>query len=241
LKDMEDFSNKVVIVTGATGNLGSVLARRFQEAGACLVLVDRGDDLLFEVFADLVGSDEHYLANCADLTEAKAVQELVKSTMERFGRIDVLVHTVGGYQAGSALHETSLDTWDFMINLNARSVFITCRAVIPHMLKQGSGKIICIAARPGLQGTAKAGAYAASKSAVIRLIESMAAELKDKGINANCIIPGTIDTPQNREASPQADYSRWVQPESLAEVIMFLASDAARDINGAAIPVYGGS
>ena len=236
---MQDFSNAVVMITGATGNLGRTLARYFKKAGASLVLVDRGRDNLSKVFVDLVESKKYYLANCADLTKSEAVQEVVTSTIERFGRIDVLVHTVGGYQAGSPLHQTSLETWDTMINMNARSTFVTCRAVIPQMLKQGSGKIICFAARPGLHGAANASAYAVSKSGVIRLVESMAAELKDKGINANCIIPGTIDTPENREDMPKADHSRWVQPDSLAGVIMFLASETARDIHGATIPVYG--
>jgi len=107
------------------------------------------------------------------------------------------------------------------------------------MLDQGSGKIIHTAARPGLEGAAGASAYSASKSAVIRLVESASAEVKQRGINVNCILPGTIDTPDNREAMPDADFSQWVNPESLADVILFLASDASRDIHGAAIPVYG--
>jgi NAD(P)-dependent dehydrogenase (short-subunit alcohol dehydrogenase family) len=120
-----------------------------------------------------------------------------------------------------------------------RTAFIASRAVVPHMLRQGSGKIIHIAARPGLQGRAESAAYSASKSAVLRLTESLSAELRDSGINVNCVIPGTLDTPPNREAMPEADTSRWVSPDSLAEVILFLASPAARDIHGAAIPVYG--
>jgi NAD(P)-dependent dehydrogenase (short-subunit alcohol dehydrogenase family) len=125
--------------------------------------------------------------------------------------------------------------------MNGRSVFIACQKVIPDMLNQGSGKIVNLAARPGLEGQAGMAAYSASKSAVIRLTESMAAELKDQGINVNCVIPGTIDTPQNRETIPEADYSTWVTPESLADVILFLSSEAARDVHGAALPVYGRS
>jgi NAD(P)-dependent dehydrogenase (short-subunit alcohol dehydrogenase family) len=166
---------------------------------------------------------------------------MVVETIKRLGRIDVLVNAVGGFRAGTPLHETSLETWDFMLNLNARSVFIASRTVIPHMLAQGSGKIVSVAARPGLRGNAKMAAYSVSKSAVIRLTESMAAELKGAGINVNCILPGTIDTPQNRQAMPNADPSRWVKPEALADVILFLASDAAREVHGAALPVYGRS
>jgi NAD(P)-dependent dehydrogenase (short-subunit alcohol dehydrogenase family) len=128
-----------------------------------------------------------------------------------------------------------------MMNLNARTAFIASRAVVPHLLRQGSGKIIHIAARPGLQGRAESAAYSASKSAVLRLTESLSAELRDSGINVNCVIPGTLDTPPNREAMPEADNSRWVAPESLAGVILFRASPAARDIHGAAVPVYGRS
>lgn len=238
---MFDFSNQVVIVTGATGNLGGAVARAFQTAGAKLTLVDRATDRLQQVFPDLVSSPDHFLANSVDVTDAEAVEMMVAETIKRLGRIDVLVNAVGGFRAGTSLHETSLETWDFMLNLNARSVFITSRAVIPHMLAQGSGKIISVAARPGLKGNAKMAAYSASKSAVIRLTESMAAELKGAGINVNCILPGTIDTPQNRQAMPNADPSRWVKPEALADVILFLASDAAREVHGAALPVYGRS
>jgi NAD(P)-dependent dehydrogenase (short-subunit alcohol dehydrogenase family) len=156
-----------------------------------------------------------------------------------FGGIDVLVNTVGGYRAGKALHETSLETWDLMMNLNARTVYNTCKAVIPHMLRARRGAIVSVAARPALAGKGKMAAYSASKAAVMRLTESMSAELLESGIRVNCVIPGTLDTPANREDMPKADSSRWVKPESLAGVILFLCSDLARDISGAAVPVYG--
>jgi len=157
----------------------------------------------------------------------------------RFGRVDVLVNTVGGYRAGTLPHETSLETWEFMLDLNARSAFVTGQAVIPTMLELGRGKIINTAARSALSGSAKEVAYSAAKSAVARITESFAAAYKRNGINVNAILPGTIDTPQNREAMPNADYSRWVKPEAIAQVVLFLASDAAGPINGALIPVYG--
>lgn len=238
---MFDFSEKVVMVTGAAGNLGGAVVRAFETSGGRLVLVDRSADRLRESFPDLADSPLHFLANCADLTDPQIVGAVVAETVERFGRIDALINTAGGYRAGTPLHETSLETWDFMLNLNARSIFIACQAVIPHMLRQGSGKIVSVSARAGLSGGAGMSAYTVSKSAVIRLTESMAAELKDAGINVNCVLPGTIDTPANRQASPNADYDRWVKPEALADVICFLASDAARAIHGAAVPVYGRS
>jgi NAD(P)-dependent dehydrogenase (short-subunit alcohol dehydrogenase family) len=184
---------------------------------------------------------EHLFAVSIDVNDPQSVKGMVAETIQRFGRLDVLVHTVGGFRAGTPVHETPLETWDLMMNLNARTAFITSQAVIPQMLKQGSGAIIHVAARPGLTGKANMAAYGASKSAVIRLVESMSAEYKEAGIRTNCIIPGTIDTPQNRGDMPGADTDRWVKPESLAEVVMFLASDAARDIHGAALPVYGRS
>ena len=238
---MFNFADKVVMVTGAIGNLGVVLTQAFQSSKAKLALVDRGEERLRQAFPDLVGSPDYQLVNCADLMDEGAVEAAVAETMQHFGRIDVLVNTVGGYRAGKMLHETPVETWDFLLNLNGRSVFIVCQKVIPRMLNGGSGKIVNVAARPGIEGQAGMAAYSASKSAVIRITESMAAELKDHGINVNCVIPGTIDTPQNRGTMPNADYNTWITPDSLADVILFLSSEAARDVHGAAIPVYGRS
>jgi len=238
---MFDFSNRVVIVTGATGNLGQAVARAFQVTGARLALVDHAADRLQQIYSDIASSRDHFLAGSVDVTDADAVAAMVEETINRFDRIDVLVNAVGGFRGGTPLHETSLETWELMFNLNARSVFIASRAVIPHMLRQGAGKIVNVAARAGLQGGAKIAAYSASKSVVIRLTESLAAELKESGINVNCVLPGTIDTPQNRQAMPKADYNRWIKPEALADAILFLASDSARDIHGAALPVFGRS
>ncbi len=238
---MFNFANKVVMVTGAIGRLGVVLAQAFQSSEAKLALVDRGEDRLRQAFPALVSLPDYLLVNCADLMDEGAVETAVAETMQHFGRIDVLVNTVGGYRAGKMLHETPVETWDFLLNLNGRSVFIVCQKVIPLMLNRGSGKIVNVAARPGIEGQAGMAVYSASKSAVIRLTESMAAELKDHGVNVNCVIPGTIDTPQNRGTMPNADYSTWVAPESLADVILFLSSEAARDVHGAALPVFGRS
>jgi NAD(P)-dependent dehydrogenase (short-subunit alcohol dehydrogenase family) len=238
---MFDFSNQVVTITGATGNLGHASARAFQAAGAKLVLVHRSADQLQQEFPDLAGLPDYYLANCADLTHPDDVEAAISGAFQHFGRIDVLVNAAGGFRAGTPLHETPLDTWEFMLNLNARSVFITSQIVIPHMLAQGRGKIVNVSARAALRGGANMAAYSVSKSAVVRLTESMAAELREAGINVNCVLPGTIDTPQNRQAMPDADHERWVKPAELSDVILFLASEAARAIHGAAVPVYGRS
>ena len=238
---MSDFTDRVAIITGAAGNLGSAVARAFLAAGANLVLVDHKPDRLLELFPELAGSPNHILAAPADLTDEGSVQRMVGEALERFGRIDVLVNAAGGWRGGKPVHESSLETLDFLFNLNARTVFIASRAAVPAMLDHGSGKIINVAARAGLGAAARNGAYSASKSAVVRLTETMAVELKHEGINVNCVVPGTIDTPQNRQSMPKADHSRWVPPEAIANVILFLASDAAWPVSGAAVPVYGRS
>jgi NAD(P)-dependent dehydrogenase (short-subunit alcohol dehydrogenase family) len=229
----------VVIITGATGNLGSVTARAFQAAGARTVLVDRSRERLHQMFAELADFPQHLLAGGVDLSDSGSLSELITDTIARFGRIDALVHTVGAWRGGKPVHETDLADWDFLFNVNLRTTLLCCRAVIPQMIKQSRGKIITVASRDGLAGSAGYAAYSASKSAVLRLTEALADELKASNVNVNCILPSTIDTPQNRAAQPNADFTKWVEPSAIAEVILFLVSDAARAINGAAIPVFG--
>jgi len=231
--------NQVVIITGAVGNLGVATARAFQNVGARTVLVDRSPNRAREVFKDIADSTDHWLATGVDLTDSASLDKLIEQTLSRFGRIDALVNTVGGYRGGKPVHEADLTDWDFLFNVNVRTTLLCCRAVIPQMLRQKQGKIINVASRDGLNGTAGYAAYSASKSSVLRLTESLAQELKLSDINVNCIMPGTIDTPQNRSAVPDGDYRKWVEPAAIADVILFLASDAARCINGAAVPVYG--
>lgn len=235
---MFDFTEKAVMITGAAGNLGEATAHAFNRAGAKLILLDRTYEDLDRTYPDLAEHDDTLFV-AGDLTDSGAVQGIVHEAIQAFGRIDVLANIAGGYRAGMPVHETPLETWDFLMQLNARTLLNTSRAVIPHMLRQGTGKIINVAARAALSGKANQGAYVASKSAVIRLTETMAAELKMQGINVNCILPGTIDTPGNRKAMPDVNHSRWVPPAALADVFLFLASDAARAVHGAAIPVYG--
>ena len=235
---MDNFKERVVMITGASGNLGNAAARAFLAEGAKLILADRNLDNLNRVFADLGDSDEVMFVS-VDLTDGGAVESAIFEAVQQFSRLDVLVNVAGGYRAGTPLHETPLENWDFLLNLNMKTVIHTGRAAIPHMLQQKYGKIINIAARAALEGKANMSAYVVSKVAVVRITESMASELKEQGINVNCILPGTIDTPQNRAAMPTADFRKWVAPEALAEVIVFLASDASRAIHGAAIPVYG--
>lgn len=235
---MFDFNDQVVMITGAAGNLGRAAVNAFVAARATCVLVDERIDELAEAFPDLEASDKHLFIEL-DLLDMGSVEGMAYETVQQLGRIDVLVNIAGGFRMGSPVHEMPMETWDFMMDLNARTVVHTARAVVPHMLKQDSGKVINIAAYGARQGRAKMGAYVASKNAVTRLTETMAAELRAEGINVNCIMPGTIDTPENREAMPKSDHSKWVPPAALADVILFLASDAARAVHGACIPVRG--
>ncbi len=234
-----DFSGKVALITGATGALGRVVARHFLTAGATLALTGRDENALHQLFADLALNPDHLLIGGIDLSEPEQAEAAVRQAAERFGRIDILVNTVGGYKGGATVDQTPVADWDALWAINARVAFLISRAVVPVMLTAGEGRIVHVAGRAGISGAAGIAAYAAAKSAVIRLTESLAAELKERNINVNCVLPGTIDTPANRAAMPSADFRRWVPPDAIADVILFLCSPAARAIHGAAIPVYG--
>jgi NAD(P)-dependent dehydrogenase (short-subunit alcohol dehydrogenase family) len=239
LRVMSDFQNKVIVVTGAAGNLGQAVAQALVRAGARTVLLDRSQA---RIDALTFGTDAGVLRlGDVDLTDASAVIRAMDRAAGYFGRLDGLVNTVGGFAGGKNVHEDELATWDRMFAVNLRTALVACRAVVPHLLKQQGGRIVNVAARAALTGVPGLGAYSASKSAVIRLTESLAGELKDRNINVNCVLPGTIDTPQNRRDMPKADFSRWVAPAAIADVILFLLSDAARAVSGAALPVYGRS
>ena len=230
------FDNQCVVVTGASGNLGAAVARAFVEHGANVVLVDRSREHMEHAgFTD----DARHLISVTDLLEQTQVNAMVQAAVARFGGIHVLCNIAGGFRMGEAVHETSDANWNFLFDINARTLLHAARAVVPQMLKQKGGKIINIGAFGAQKGGAQMGAYAASKASVMRLTESMAAELREKNINVNAVLPTIIDTPQNRKDMPDADPAKWVAPEALAEVVMFLASDASRAIHGALIPVMG--
>jgi NAD(P)-dependent dehydrogenase (short-subunit alcohol dehydrogenase family) len=237
---MKDLQGKVVVVTGAAGNLGRAVAAAFADRGARIALVDLKAEALESARGELAsGTDSAPFPT--DLLDPAAVSAMTAAVADRFGRIDALANLAGGFAMGPPLHETSDRDWDFMLDLNLRSVFHCCRAVVPHLLGGGGGRIVNVSARAAVRGSGHMGPYCASKAAVITLTESLADELKDRGINVNCVMPGTLDTPQNRAAMPDQDPGRWVSLPALADTIVFLASDAARAITGAAIPVYGRS
>ncbi len=233
-----NFNNKVVVVTGAAGALGSTTAELFFRAGSNIALVDVD-------FTKLTHPRWKHAKNVGlfetDLTDVNSVNDSVSAIVERFGQIDCLANVAGGFKMGPKVHETPVTDWDFMLNLNARSVFLMCRAVIPHMLEKRKGKIVNVAARAAVEGKAKMAPYCVSKAAVITLTQSLAAEHKMNNINVNCILPGTIDTPQNRSDMPDADYSTWVPTTDLANEILHLCSEQAKGVTGAAVPVYGKS
>lgn len=234
---MSEFSGKAVLITGAAGNLGRAVAEAFGRAGALLALLDRDAARLEGIYSSPNG---RFYAS-ADLMNADAVTRAVDAAAHKFGRLDVVANIAGGFSMGPPIHETPIETWDLMMNLNARSAFYVCRAAIPHLLQTGGGAIVNVSARAAREGKARMGPYCASKAAVITLTETLAAEHRHAGIRANCILPGTIDTPENRRDMPGADFSKWVAPAALADVILLLASSAARAISGASIPVYGES
>jgi NAD(P)-dependent dehydrogenase (short-subunit alcohol dehydrogenase family) len=229
-------ADPVVVITGASGNLGRALAAAFASRSSRLVLVDRRRDRLDALYG---AEDAQRMHVAADLTNAEAVEAAAKAAMERFGRVDVLCNIAGGFRMGPPVHETPDADWNFLFDLNATTVLHAARAFVPRMLAGGGGKVVNVGAFSAQKGAAGMGAYIASKSAVIRLTESMSAELRGKNVNVNCVLPTVIDTPENRNAMPDADPRKWVAPEDLASVIVFLASDAARAIHGAAVPVTG--
>jgi NAD(P)-dependent dehydrogenase (short-subunit alcohol dehydrogenase family) len=225
-----------VMITGASGNLGRALAGAFAAGGARLALLDRQRAHLDAAYG---AEDARRLHVACDLLDAAQVEAATAAVMDRFGRIDVLCNIAGGFRMGPPVHETSDADLAFMLDLNARTVLHTARSVVPRMLAAGGGRIVNVGAFAAQKGAANMGAYLAAKSAVIRLTESMAAELRERNINVNCVLPTIIDTPENRKAMPDANPGRWVAPDDLANVIVFLASPAARAVHGAAVPVTG--
>ncbi|MFT3814913.1 MAG: SDR family NAD(P)-dependent oxidoreductase [Acidovorax sp.] len=225
---------KVALVTGAAGQLGQAVAARLGRQGAHLVLLDRQRPARLE-FAGAAS----VVACQADLLDPEPLAAAVQEAIAPWGRVDLLCHIAGGFRMGPAVHETPLQDWRFLMDLNATSLLHIAHVVVPLMLGQPTGRIVTVGAGAALRGKAAMGAYCAAKSSLIRLTEALSAELMDRNINVNCVLPSIIDTPGNRAAMPDADPARWVAPQALADVIAFLCSDMARAIHGAAIPVTG--
>ena len=220
-----DFAGKVVVITGAAGALGRAVANEFAGRGATLALVD------------IIETTGPQLSWVGDLTDAAVAQKIVSDITRKLGRVDALANVAGGFTMGETVSATTDKTWNFMFDLNVKTMLNMVRATVPTMLAARGGKIVNIGARAGLKGAGRMGAYCASKAVVIRLTESLADELKGSGINVNCILPSIIDTARNRQDMPDADHALWVAPADLARAIAFLASDAAHAIHGVALPV----
>ena len=231
-----EFADRTVMITGAAGHLGRAVAAAFAARGARLALVDLQRDALARAHGD---EDEHRRFVAVDLLDAAALDAAVDAVVAPWRRIDVLCNIAGGFRMGDPVHATSDADWNFLFDINARTLLHASRAVVPRMLEAGRGRIVNVGAWAAQHGGAGKGAYVAAKSAVIRLTESMALELRERGINVNCVLPTIIDTPDNRAAMPGADPARWVAPADLARVIVFLASDAARAVHRAALPISG--
>jgi NAD(P)-dependent dehydrogenase (short-subunit alcohol dehydrogenase family) len=224
--------SKVVLVTGANGGLGSFVTQAMLDAGATVVGLSR----------EIQQSDfnnPNFTALPAEISTAAGAKAAVDSLVSGFGKLDILVHTVGGFAGGQSIAETDDATFQRMFEVNLNSTFYLLRAAIPVMRKTGKGRIVAIGSRAALEPGAGVGAYSASKAAMVSLIRTVAQENKDVGITANAILPGTMDTPANRRFMPTSDFSKWVQPAAVAGLIAWLASDAGKDVNGAVIPVYG--
>ncbi len=237
---MSPLNQKIIILTGASGNLGQVTAQVLARQGVRLALVGRDLATLGDLRQGLT-HPSNAAVFVADVRHPDAVTVMMNQVISRFGRIDGLVNIAGGFTMGAAVHDAPDAAWDAMLDLNLRTTRNCIRAVVPHLLTAGGGRIVNIAARGAVTGAAYMAPYAVSKAAVVTLTESVAAELSAHHITVNCLLPGTLDTPDNRAAMPEQNPAHWVALEAVADVIAFLISDAARAITGAAIPVYGRS
>ena len=231
-----DFSGKVVVVTGAFGVLGAAVARAFAAHGARLAALDLAMHPPEALAAEL--GEQHLLLGGVDLGELESSRRAMAAAAMRFGGIDVLVNVAGGFQWQTLL-EGDVETWDQLYRMNLRTAVVACKVALPALIERGRGAIVNVGAGAAARASAGMGAYTASKAGVQRLTESLADELKEHGIRVNAVLPSIIDTPRNRADMPNADHSRWVRPEALAEAVMFLASDAASAVTGAALPVRG--
>ncbi len=230
-----DFSNKVVLITGGTGALGKAVVEGFTSSNAASITTYITDKDA-ENAQTRIGTLELIKA---DITMEDQVRNLVSQVVQKHRRIDVLVNVVGGYIGGKKVSELEESDWDKMMNLNLKSAFLISKHVLPIMVHALNGKIVHISSRTGLKSSGHDSAYAASKSGLIRLVESICEEVKEYGINVNCILPSIIDTDANRKAMPNSNFSKWVKTRDLASLVMYLCTEEAKIINGAAIPAYG--
>lgn len=225
-------SDRVVLITGAKGGLGSFVTQRFLATGATVVGASRS-----------IAAEDFPVANFValpvDFTKAAAVDRAIGSVIDRYGKLDVLVHVLGGFAGGTSVAKTDDATWEQMRDLNLTSAFYVLRAAIPHLRKSGAGRIVAIGSITALEPHAELGAYVSFKSALASLVRTVALENKNAGVTANVVLPGTMDTPANRKAMPGADFSKWLKPADVADLVLWLADERAAHITGTVIPIDG--
>jgi NAD(P)-dependent dehydrogenase (short-subunit alcohol dehydrogenase family) len=227
---LSDMKNKVVLITGANGGLGSSITEGFLGTGA--TVVGASNSISAKEFRQ-----PNFFSISADLTKANAANDLVKSVFDRYRRLDILIHVLGGFAGGHTIADTDDATWDQMSDLNLNSAFYVLRAAIPHLRKSDQGRIVAIGSLAALDPHAGIGAYVTFKSALVALVRTVALENRDAGLTANVILPDTMDTPGNRKAMPNADPSKWVATKDVADLALWLADDRASHITGTAVPV----
>lgn len=235
------FSGKVVLVAGGTGGLGRAVSQAFLAEAAKVIVTYRREEEFVALKTAASANATLLEGHRVDITDEQATSEFVRQILVQHGRLDAVVNTIGGYAGGIKLWEMDNKTFDTMLNLNLRSGFVLARAVLPAMLKQHHGSIVNVASKAAVDHAAGAAAYAASKAAAVALMDALAADTIGTGLRVNSILPSIIDTPANRHAMPDADFSAWPKPQDIAQVILFLCSDLANTIHGASIPVYGNS
>ena len=224
--------DKVVLITGAKGGLGSFVTQRFLTADATVIGASRS--ISKEDFPH-----PNFTALPVDFTKSAGVRDAIQSIIDRFGRLDILVHVLGGFAGGQAVSETDDATWEQMRDLNLTAAFYVLRAAIPHLRKSGKGRIGAIGSLTAVEPHAGLGAYVTFKAALTILIRTVALENRDAGLTANVVLPGTMDTPANRKSMPRADFSKWLQPSDVTDLVLWLADEHATHITGTAIPIDG--
>jgi NAD(P)-dependent dehydrogenase (short-subunit alcohol dehydrogenase family) len=224
--------DRVVLITGAKGGLGSFVTLRFLSAGAKVIGSSRS--ISQEDFPQ-----SNFTPLAVDFRKPAAVRDAVESIVRRFGRLDVLVHVLGGFAGGQTVAETDDAVWEQMRDLNLTSAFYVLRAAIPHLKKSGNGRIVAIGSLTAVEPHAGLGAYVTFKAALTMLVRTVALENKDSGLTANVLLPGTMDTPANRKSMPSADFSKWVKPGNVAELVLWLADERAAHITGSTISMDG--
>jgi NAD(P)-dependent dehydrogenase (short-subunit alcohol dehydrogenase family) len=234
-----NLENKVTIISGASGGLGETVTHIFYETGATVVLLGSRLAGVQTLAAEL--GQERALPLGANLTDPAEAEQVVTATLDRFGRVDILLNLAGGFAGGKPVTDSADDELTKMLDINLRTAYNLSRAAVKPMMDQRWGRIVNVGSRDALHGRPNYSAYAISKAAVLRLTESLAAEVQDFGVTVNAILPGTIDTEANRKSQPDADFNKWVKPAEIAATLLFLASDGAAVINGATIPLFGRS